>query len=95
MTAYQITMLVLATGILAQAVAGGIAFECALLRRLPAATRGLWFVLGCGSLLLGLHHGYTLELAMKTGLFDLRQALLVALAGVCCAVALVGLSRRA
>ena len=95
MTAYKITMLLLATGILAQAVAGGVAFECTLLRRQPVANRGLWFVLGCGSLLLGLHHGYALELAMKTGLFDLRQALLASLAGICYAVALVGLSRRA
>lgn len=95
MSAYQISMLALATGIFAQAIAGGVAFECCLLRRLPAATRRLWFVLGCASLLFGLHHGYTLELAMKTGLFDLSQALLAGIASLLCAVALIGLSRRA
>jgi hypothetical protein len=37
-------------------------------------------------MLLGLHHGYALELALRTGLHDMRQAVLAGLAGIAFAI---------
>lgn len=37
-----------------------------------------WLAIALAAGLLALQHGYTLELALHTGLYDLRQALLAA-----------------
>ncbi len=95
MSAYQISLLALVAGVFAQAAAAGLAFQCTLSRRLPLASRGHWFVLGCASVLFGLHQARALELALKTGLFDLEQALFAGIASLLVAIALFGLSRRA
>lgn len=95
MSAYQLSLLALAVGIFAQAAAAGLAFQCTLSRQLSLAARGYWFVLGCASLLFGLHQARALELAVKTGLFDLEQALFAGIASLLLAIALFGLSRRA
>lgn len=95
MNAYQLSLLALIVGLLGQAVASGIAIECFFHRKLAASTRRLWFALAVGALFLGLHHGYSIELALKTGLYDFRQALLAGAAGLLYAIAAVGFSRRA
>ena len=47
-----------------------------------------------GALLLALAQGQALELAVHTGLHDLRQALLTGGGGLLYAIAVSGLSRR-
>lgn len=94
MNSYQISLLALAAAIFGQAIAGGLAFECCLRPGLSRARRLYWFALGSGALLLGLHHGYALELAAKTGIHDLRQAALAGFAAWLYGIAVFGLSRR-
>lgn len=95
MNNFTLTLAALGLALLAQAMACGLAFELVLRRGLPAGDRGLWSALAGGSLLLGLHHGYTLELALRTGLYDLRQAVLAALAAGLTTLAVAGFRRRA
>lgn len=94
MNAYQFSLIALGLGLLGQSVACGVALECFFHKAQPAASRRRWLLLAVAALLLGLHHGYALELALKTGLYDLRQALLVGCAGLLAALALTGISRR-
>jgi membrane protease YdiL (CAAX protease family) len=61
---------------------------------LPAARHG-WLALAIAALLFSLHHGYSLELALRTGLYDLRQALISALAALLLAYAVNQFRRRA
>ena len=64
-----------------QSVAAGLSIELFLRRNQAAGPPGL---AGdrIGSLLLALHHGYTVELALRTGLYDMRQAVLAALTAI-------------
>ena len=95
MNAYSLNLLALIAALLGQAVAGGLALECALRPRPPRLPRRLWLALAGASLMLGLHHGYSIELALKTGLYDLSQSLLGGGAGLLYAIAVISLSRRA
>jgi len=94
MNAYQAALLGLIAGLAGQAIAGGLAFDRYL--RLPSSTPGhrLWLALACAGLLLSAAHGQALELAVRTGLYDLRQALFAGAAGVLYAVAVIGLRRQ-
>lgn len=94
MTPYLSTLLALLGALLGQALAAGLAFELALRRQQTGSERAIWFALFLSSMLLALHHGYTLELALRTGLFDLRQAVLSVLASSLFALGLYGLRRR-
>ncbi len=89
MSAYALALGALVAALAAQSVATGVALEVALAR----PYRRPWLALALGSGLLALHHGYTLELGLRTGLYDLRQALLAALAGLSFAAAVLGLRR--
>jgi hypothetical protein len=95
MSSYTLTVLALAVALIAQAVAAGLATEGFLHKGRPSQARRSWLALALGALLLVLHHGYTLELALSTGLHDLRQALLSAAASLLFAVAISGLRRLA
>ncbi len=92
MSSYQIAVLALIAGLAGQAIAGGLACERCL--RAQAGDRFLWLVLAGGALLLALAHAQALELAVHTGLHDLRQALLSGGGGLLYAIAVGGLSRR-
>ena len=94
MDAYALTLLALATAMLTQAIASGVTLELYLRRGQALGMSRIWLAFSVGTLLLALHHGYTLELALRTGLYDLRQAILAALGGVCLAIAAWGLRRR-
>ena len=94
MSSYQVAQIALVAGIFGHALASGMAIESALQRGMSSAQRAFWLAIGLGGLLLGLQNGFALELALKTGLFDLRQALLAGLAGVLYGIAIMGLSRR-
>ena len=51
--------------------------------------------LAIASLIFALQHGYALELAVRTGLHDLRQAVLAGCASLLLALAVYGLRRLA
>jgi len=50
-----------------------------------------WLAIGLGAGLLAVQHGYSLELALRTGLYDLRQAALAASVGLLFALGTYGL----
>ena len=95
MSSFSLAVFALAIALIAQAVAAGLATECFLHRGSPSLTRRSWLALAIGSLLLVLHHGYALELAMSTGLHDPRQAALAGIASLFVALAVYGLRRSA
>lgn len=94
MSPYALTLLCLFSALLAQATASGLMLELWLRREQAHGQRSMWLAFSLGNLLLSLHHGYTLELAARTGLFDLRQAALATLAGLLIAFASWRLRRR-
>lgn len=93
MNLYTLTLLALLLGLAAQAVVAGLSLEMGLRRELPRPRRLAWLALGCGGLLLALHHGYWLELAVRTGLHDFDRAVLAALSGLFTALAVVAFRR--
>ena len=94
MSAYSLSVWSLIGALLTQSIAAGLAIELYLRNDLPRTLRRTWLALAIASLLLALHHGYTLELAMRTGLYDMRQAVLVALVGIFFALGIYGLRRQ-
>ena len=94
MSSYQVAQIALVAGIFGHALASGTAIESALRQGISSARRAFWLAIGLGGLLLALQNGFALELALKTGLFDLRQSLLAGTAGVLYGVAVTGLSRH-
>ena len=56
-------------------------------RDLPRPQRFAWLALSLAGLLFALHNGYALEMAVRTGLYDFRQATLSMLAGLLAAFA--------
>jgi hypothetical protein len=94
MNGYELSVWALLLALGGQAFAAGLAIECFLLRGQPAARWRIWLALACASMLLALQHGYALELALRTGLHDLRQALLAAVAASCFAIATYALRRQ-
>ncbi|WP_234083585.1 hypothetical protein [Azonexus sp. R2A61] len=91
MNPYLISIGALVAGLLGQALASGMAFEYGL--RVQQG-KLLWFAIALGALLLGLNHGYTIEMALKTGIYDFRAALLGGLAGLLQGLAVLALTRR-
>lgn len=82
MNTYLLSLYFLFIAALSQALIGGFALKSSLQRDLPRERWRLWVALSIGTLLLALHHSYTLNLALQTGLYDFRQATLVMLAGL-------------
>ena len=95
MSSYLLALLALFVALLAQSVAAGFATELFLRRDLGAAARRSWLALALGALMFALHSGYALELAVTSGLHDLRQALLAAAGGLLLALSVGGFRRRA
>jgi hypothetical protein len=95
MSSFALAVFALAIALIAQAVAAVLATELFLYKCHPSPARRSWLALAIGSLLLALHHGYALELALSTGLHDLRQALLAAVAALLVVLAVSGLRRLA
>lgn len=90
MTPYVLTLLCLTLAVLAQFLAAALATVAALQR--PYSRAFLVIAIGLG--LLALQHVLTLELALRTGLFDLRQALLGAGVSLLLLGGVIGLKRR-
>ena len=95
MSAYLLTLLALAGALLALSLAAGLATECFLRKELDANARRAWLALALGALLFALHSGYALELAVSTGLHDLRQTVLAVAGGLPLLLAAYGFRRRA
>ncbi|NJD26212.1 MAG: hypothetical protein FIB06_12485 [Betaproteobacteria bacterium] len=94
MDPHTLTVVTLVAALIAQALAAGLCAEMFARPVQPAGERGIWLALAIGALLAALHHGYTLELAVRTGIFDLRQATLAALSAMLIATAVWGFRRR-
>jgi len=94
MSSYSIAMWCLIAALIAQSVAAGLSIELYLRRDLPRNLSRTWLAIAIACLLLVLHHGYTLELAMRTGLHDMRQAILAGLIGLFFALGIYGLRRQ-
>ncbi len=94
MNAYLLAVIALGAALLGHGLAAGLAIERMLRRKNSPAAFRLWASLAIITLLLVLQNAQALELALKTGLYDLRQALLGGAAGVLTAGLLHTLSRR-
>ena len=95
MSSYTMTLLALITALIAQSWATGLATERFLRREQSVLARRSWMALAIASLIFALQHGYALELAVRTGLHDLRQAVLAGCASLLLALAVYGLRRLA
>ena len=87
MDAYTLNLVFLFVALLCQVLISGTSVECWLRRDLPRPQRFAWLALSLAGLLFALHNGYALELAVRTGLYDFRQATLSMLAGLLAAFA--------
>lgn len=94
MSAYSIAIYSLIGALLTQSIAAGLSVELFLRRDLPRPVSRTWLLLAIASLLLSLHHGYALELALRTGLYDMRQAVLAGLVGLLFALGINALRRQ-
>jgi hypothetical protein len=94
MEPYGLTLAALLTAIIAQSLAAGLCAELAWHRAQIPAERRIWLAFAIAMLLAALHHGYSLELAVRAGLFDLRQAVIAAISALLFAAAAWGLRRR-
>lgn len=93
MNPYTLAVVALLLAAVAQTSAAWLAVELFLVKGQSRGQRRSWLAVASAAMLLALHHGYALELALRTGLYDLRQALLAALISVLFAVGAVGLRR--
>jgi hypothetical protein len=82
MSAYSIAIYSLIGALLTQSIVAGLSVELFLRKGIAAPGQPDWLLLAIASLLLALHHGYALELAVRTGLYDMRQAVLAGLVGL-------------
>jgi hypothetical protein len=89
MTPYALADLSLALALVVQCIAAGIMTQTAL--RPPYRRAAMILAIGFG--LLALHHAFTLELALHSGLFDLRQSLLAAGGSLLLLLGLSGFNR--
>lgn len=93
MNPYTLTLWSLAVALIAQSLVAGLSIELLLRPNQAASLRRAWLAIAVGSLLLALHHGYTIELALRTGLYDMRQAVLAGLTSILLAFGFSGLRR--
>ena len=76
MSAYSLAVKLMAIAALIQITAAILSTEVLLRKRLDKTQKLYWLALDVGALLFALQSVYALELALRTGLFDLRQSLL-------------------
>ena len=94
MNPLALTLVSLIVAVIAHSLASGLAIEIFSRKTLPAWTRRAWLAVAAASMLIALHHGYTLELAVHTGIFDMRQAVLAGLAGILFVLGFYGLRQQ-
>lgn len=94
MSSYYLSIYALLLALIVQAGAAGLSIECFLRKDLPRGLSRTWLAAAIAAMLLALHHGYALELAVRTGLHDVRQALLLTLISVFFGLGLYGFRRQ-
>lgn len=93
MNPYTLTLWSLVVALIAQSLVAGLSIELFLRPSRATGLRRAWLAIAIGSLLLALHHGYTIELALRTGLYDMRQAVLAGLTSIFFALGFYGIRR--
>lgn len=93
MSPYNLAVLALLLAAVAQTSAAWIAAELFLLKGQDSTRRRAWLGISLAAMLLALQQGYAIELALRTGLYDLRQALLAMLVALLFALGLFGIRR--
>lgn len=81
MSSHLASLLALTIALIGQFAATGLLVE-RYLRKPADGGRGKWLLLAGGTLLLAIQHAYALEFLFDTGIYDFRQAVLSALAGL-------------
>lgn len=94
MNPYTLTLISLIVAMFTQSLAAGLSIELYLRKDLQRSSRRIWLAFALATLLLALQHGYSLELALRTGLYDMRQAVMAGLVGVLFALGIYGLRRQ-
>lgn len=94
MSAYVMSLWALAFALIGQSLATGWATESFLRKGLSSGLRRAWMAMAVAALLLTLYHGATLELALRTGLYDLQQALLASVVSTFFALGIYGFRRQ-
>jgi len=90
MNPYLLAVLALLLAAVAQTSIVWVAIERFLHPGPDSRHRRAWLAVALGAAFLTLQHGYALELALRTGLYDLRQALLAALVSLLFALGAYG-----
>ena len=88
MNVYTLSLAFLCLALAAQLLASATALEQWLHRAQTSARRRLWLSLTLAALIASLHHAYSLELALRTSLYDFRQATLAMLGSLLTAYAI-------
>ncbi|MDE2440245.1 MAG: hypothetical protein KGP14_04410 [Betaproteobacteria bacterium] len=79
MNSYSLTLAILLAASILQIWGSALAIEAILHHKQDGRLHRIWLAVAGTAMLLALHDGYALELALRTGLYDLRQAVLVGL----------------
>ena len=95
MSAYSLTLLALLMALIAQLWATGLATECFLRKDQSTLARRSSMAMAIASLIFSLQHGHALELAVSSGLYDVRQAVLAGVASLLLALAVFGFRKSA
>ncbi|MCG2575737.1 hypothetical protein LZ012_01870 [Dechloromonas sp. XY25] len=93
MNSYSLTLGILLVASILQIWGSALAIEAVLRAKQHRRLRRTWLAVAGATMLIALHDGYALELAMRTGLYDLRQAVLIGLAALLMAFAIHGFRR--
>lgn len=91
MNPYLFAILGLLLAAVAQTSIAWVATERFLQKSLSRRQSLSWLAIALGAGFLALQHGYALELALRTGLYDLRQAVLAAVVALLFALGTYGL----
>ncbi len=86
MNDYTLALLALLAALISLGMAAAIAIKHFLRKNQASARQRTWLALAIATLLLALQQAYALELALKTGLYDLPQSLLAGFSGLCLAI---------
>lgn len=94
MNSYTLTLAILLAASILQIWTSALAIEECLRRKQDGGRRRIWLAVAGTAMLFALHDGYALELALRTGIYDQRQAILVGLAALTMAYAIRGFRRQ-
>lgn len=94
MNAYTLTLAILLCASILQIWTSALAIEGFLHHKQDGRLRRIWLAVAGAAMLFALHDGYALELALRTGIYDQRQAILVGLAALMMAYAIRSFRRQ-